>query len=185
MMRQLRHIGIARGVSLGLAVALLTGGIRPLWPASGASYAAWLRVQLQGTAAEALLEDGVQQALAVRPASPEAFVRAFLQVCSRQDGGASVRAALGLPPDASDEVVLMRLLGFVPRLVADPLLRPYWWQTGSGALWLSLLRMGTAVVVCVPALWERLSTLALPPVIDIPAMEPGTFLFGAVLPMGP
>ncbi len=184
-MQRLRHNGVVRGVSLGLTLTLLAGVVRPLWPASGASYAAWLRVQLQGTPAEAVLEAGVQQALAIWPASLEAFVHAFLQACNRQDGGASVRAALGLPADAPDEAVLMRLLGFVPRLVADPLLRLYWWQAGSVSLWLSLLRTCTAALVCGPPLWERLSMLVLPLAIDIPAMAPGAFLFGAVLPMGP
>ncbi|AEN73433.1 hypothetical protein Rhom172_1513 [Rhodothermus marinus SG0.5JP17-172] len=183
-MKRLRHIGVLRGVSLGLALALLVGAVRPLWPVSGASYAAWLRVRLHGVLSASVLEEGLQEALADRPASLEAFVRAFLQACMQQEGGAAIRAALGLPAEASDDAVLAWLLGLVPRLVAEPILTPLL-QASGGALLASLQRMASAALAVHPDAKKRLPSLALPITRDVPVAVPETLLFGAVLPMGP
>ena len=183
-MKRLRHIGVLRSVSLGLALALLAGVVRPFWSNAEASYAAWLRAHLRGALAETVLEEGVREALAGRPVSLEAFVRAFLQACERKAGGAAIRAALGLPAEASDEAVLAWLLGRAPRLVAEPLLAPLL-QAGSGALMASLQRMATATLSGDPSLRVRLSIAALPIMRDVPTFLPKTLLFGAVLPMGP
>ncbi len=183
-MKRLRHIGMLRGVSLGLALALLVGTVRPLWPVSSASYAVWLRVQLWGRLADSLLEEGLQEAIAEQPATLEAFVRAFLQACGQQEGGAAVRAALELPAEASDDVVLAWLLGLVSHLVAEPILTPLL-QASSGALLASLQRIASAVLSSNPDVGERLPLLSLLAACDVPAFLPNTFLFGAILPMGP
>jgi len=183
-MKRLRHIGVLRSVSLGLALALLVGAVRPLWPVSGASYAAWLRVQLRGALAESVLEEGLQDALADRPATPEAFVRAFLRACAQKEGKAAIRAALGLPAEASDETVVAWLLGLVPRLVAEPILTPLL-QASGGALLAGLQRVVTAVFAANPDLREYPPALILPVALDVPVSATTTLLFGAVLPMGP
>jgi len=183
-MKRLRHIGVLRGVSLGLALALLVGAVRPLWPVSGASYAAWLRVQLRGVLAASVLEKGLQEAMADRPASLEAFVRAFLEACVQQAGGAAIRAALGLTAEASDDAVLAWLLGLVPRLVAEPIMTPLL-QASGGALLASLQRIAWAALALNPDAQKRLPALALPTTRDVPVSASKTLLFGAVLPMGP
>ncbi|SHK42491.1 hypothetical protein [Rhodothermus profundi] len=182
-MRRLRHIGVLRGISLGLVLILLAELARPLWPMPGASYATWLRSQLQGVLAETILEAGVREALAARPFSLDAFVRAFLEACARQDGGAAVRAALGLPPDIADDAVLARLLELVPQLVAAPMLTPRW-QASSGTFWASPRTVAVAFFRSAER-WGCLLADLLPKTFAVVVLSPRALLFGAVLPMGP
>lgn len=183
-MKRWRHRGLLRSVSLGLVWALLVGTLRPLWPGVGASYAVWLRMHLRDVLAETTLEAGVQEALAEQPGSLDAFVRAFLQACERKDGGFEIRAALGLPADTPNSVVLAWLLGLGPRLAAEPMLAPLL-QVGNVGLWASLLRVLVAVFYHGVLFEDRLPAVVLPVTIALSAFSSTTFLFGAILPMGP
>ncbi|WP_243665059.1 hypothetical protein [Rhodothermus marinus] len=170
-------------MSLGLALALLVGVVRPLWPVSGASYAAWLRVQLRGALAESVLEEGLQDALADRPATPEAFVRAFLRACAQKEGKAAIRRRWGFRPRLRTRP-WWHGCWLVPRLVAEPILTPLL-QASGGALLAGLQRVVTAVFAANPDLREYPPALILPVALDVPVSATTTLLFGAVLPMGP